>query len=382
MSTSPTVHSLKRYLLSGVIVITILVVLIVAVLGAYLWLPANVHYHITERYLISANDDQWSVYLGVILPKSGPYQTVKNVNVVWDGEQELNSHAYVDTLKLWNYVNGGQALEAIVEYDVILPQGKASWQAPIEQHQLLPQDGIESDHPTITSMASQLSSSSPWEDAYRIYRFTLDHLSSAGSNCEETNLSALEAYRSRVSACMGYSRLMVALCRASGIPAKMVMGIILPDILLSLPQISSTEMPISRHAWVEYSSLGSWKMADPSWSEGYLPALEFNRNDGRHLSYGEFDQFIRVSQDLSQWASDHAFPLEEQLTYIFAASMDSASIVSRANITKSWDGRWLNTLLVFAGVTVLLIKIRDRIFRKEKATPKAESNLEGTTRVI
>ena len=365
MFTSPAVKTIKKYILSGVSLVICLVILSVTVFGAYLWLPASVHYHITEEYQISPNDDQGTIYLGVILPKSGPYQTVKNVSVVWDGEQELNSRAYVDTLKLWKSVNGEQALEAIVEYDVNLPQGKASWQAPVEQYQLLPQDGIESDHPAITSTASQLSSSSPRDDAYRIYRFTSDHLSSPEGNCEETNVSALEAYRSRISACIGYSRLMIALCRASGIPAKMVMGIILPDILLSLPQISSTEMPISRHAWVEYSLQGSWKMADPSWSEGYLPALEFNRNDGRHLSYGEFDQYIQVHQALRQWVSEHAFLLDDELTYLFAASTDSATISAGVNITKSWDGRWLNTILILVGVTFLLIKIRNWTFRNQ-----------------
>jgi hypothetical protein len=357
-------NSIMRYLFIGVSLTVVLAVLSITVLGVYFWLPATIHYQISEKYQISLKEGNTSIYLGIILPKNGPYQTVNNIRAAWDGEQEKNSYPYVDMLKLSNYGNGEQELQAIVMYDVILPQGNASWQAPVEKFQILPQVGIESDHPEIEQAALGLADDLERVDAFRIYRFTSNHLSFEEGRCEETNVSALEAYRSKISACIGYSRLMVALCRASGIPAKMIIGVFLPDIFFPLTQISSTGISAGGHAWVEYSSQNTWKMADPSWGKGYLTLLEFNRNDGHHLSYGEFDQFTAAKRDLINWATKQAFPLDSTLTYIFAADSDQATISSETSIRKTWDGRWFNTLLALAVVTFLLSKIRDRLISK------------------
>lgn len=353
-----------RYLIIGVRLIFILVVLSLTVLAAYFWFPATVKYQISEKYQISLKEGKTSLYLGIILPKNGPYQTVSNIRTVWDGEQERYSYPYVDTLKLSSNGKGEQELQAVLEYDVILPQGNASWQAPVEKYQLLPQNGIESDHPEIKQAALGLADDLERIDAFRIFKFTTNHLSFEVGRCEETNVSALNAYRSKIGACIAYSRLMVALCRASGIPAKMIIGVFLPDIFLPLTQISTTGISAGGHAWVEYSSQSTWKMADPTWGRGYSSLLQFNRNDGHHLSYGEFDQFTAAKRDLINWATKMASPLDSTLTYIFAADSDQTVLTTETSIRKTWDGRWLNTFIALAVVTFLLCKIRDRLISK------------------
>lgn len=355
---------MKRYLIIGVSLIIILVILSITVLVTYSWLPANIQYHIKKTFRIYQNGDGVNINLGIIVPKSGPYQTVKNLNIIWNGDQEKNSLAHIETIRLSDHVIGGQDLEAIVEYDIILPQGKASWQAPIEEHHLLPQVGIESDHPQIIQTANEISNGSGQHDAFEIYQFTSDHLEYSEYGCEDTNVSALEAYQSGIGACIGYSRLMVALCRASGIPAKMIIGSILPDILFSLPEIISSGTPGGGHAWVEYNSQDNWYLADPSWGKGYASLLPFNRNDGRHLSFGEFEQFSAAKRDLVNWATERTSSLDEELMYVFAADSDQIEIASETSIRKTWDGRWVNTLLTLALVTYLLCKIRDRLISK------------------
>ena len=353
-----------RYLFAGVSLTIILAILSITVLGAFFWLPASIHYQISEKYQISLKEGDISIYLGVLLPKNGPYQTFKNINVIWNGEQERNSYPYVDSLLLSNYGNGKRELQAILEYDVTLPQGNISWQAPVEEYQLFPQDGIESDNPEIAQAALRLADEIERANAFSIYKFTSNHLSFEEGKCEQTNVSALEAFRSKMGACIGYSRLMVALCRASGIPAKMIVGVFLPDIIFPLTQISSAGISDRGHAWVEYSSQTGWKMADPTWGKGYLTSLEFNRNDGQHLSYGEFDQFTAAKRDLNYWATKRAFLLDSTLTHIFAADSDHATISLETSIRKTWDGRWLNTLLSLAVVSFLICTIRDRLISK------------------
>lgn len=356
--------SINIYLFGGGSLIVIIAILSITVFAAYKWLPAKVHYHITKTFQFSQETGGANIYLGLILPKSGPNQSVNNLLVQWDGSQEKRSLAYIDTLKLWDQIPGEGERAAIVEYDIILPQGEASWQAPVEKHHLLPQEGIESDHSEIKKTISWLTDGSEVDDAFKIFRFTIDHLEYTADGCEETNISALEAYRTGMGACIGYSRLMVALCRASGIPARMIIGTILPDILFSLPQVISSGTPGGGHAWVEYNSQDKWYMADPSWGTGYSARLAFNRNDGRHLSFGEFDQFTAAKRDLIIWSTQQASPIDDTLTYVFAADSDQAAISSETTVRKTWDGRWLNTLVALAVVTFLLCMIRDRVISK------------------
>ena len=64
---------------------------------------------------------------------------------------------------------------------------------------------------------------------YKIFRFISQHLDYSEIDCQETSISALEAFRLHTGSCLGYSRLLVALYRAAGIPAQIIIGTILPD---------------------------------------------------------------------------------------------------------------------------------------------------------
>jgi hypothetical protein len=352
---------MKRYLIFGVYVVSSLLILSITVIAAYYWYPAKINYQIKKTFRISTGGGAASIYLGILIPQSGPYQTVKDLDIVWNGDRETDSLAYVDAVKLWDQITANQELETIVEYDVLLTQGLIAWKAPVEDHHLLSQIGIESDHPEIQQAADQISPDSGHKNPSKIFKFTSDHLEYSESGCEKTNVSALEAFKTGAGACIGYSRLMVALCRASGIPAKMIIGSILPDPLLPFQEIISSATPGGGHAWVEYYYQDYWYMADPSRVQKYTLLSLFNHLDGRHLSFGEFDQFTAAKRDLENWATQKNFVLDDELTYIFTASSDQVKIAPETNIIKTWDERWLNTLLALAIVTYLLCRIRDRL---------------------
>lgn len=357
MDVNPIRLRIKNFVTSGVVMVLFLAALIITIPTAYLWLPANIKYHVVERHTLSVPKDHARVNIGCILPRSGPYQTVDNRNVQWQGKQEWVSYAQIDVGKLWGEIEENHPQQVILEYDVILPQGKTAWKSPLEREFTLPQDGIESDHPAIIDRAVELLN-----DPYRIYLFTSQHLVFTEEECGETNTSALEAYRLATGSCLGYSRLMVALCRAAGIPARMIIGTILPDNYYPLSQRNTTSSPAIGHAWIEYYAQGNWHMADPSWGQGHFSFLEFNRSDGLHLSLGEYDDFYKVQEQLFHWANRQSFVKLEELTYIVASSNDSISVSTEIGITKKWDGRWINTFLVFVIVTFLLCKTRDKLF--------------------
>jgi hypothetical protein len=362
MGMHPIRLRIKKSVSTGFAVLFVLTVLIITIPGAYLWLPAKVRYHFVEKHTISVSNDQARVNIGIILPKSGPYQTVSNPKIQWGGEQEWNSYTSTDVCKLWGDIEGAQPQQVILEYDVVLPQVKTTWESPVEKKFTLPNEVIESDHPVIANKATELLN-----DPYRIYQFTANHLIFTQEECGDSYNSALEAYRSATGSCVGYSRLMVALCRAAGIPARVIVGTILPDEFYPLQPRNAAGIPESGHSWVEYYSRGSWHLADPSWGKGFLSFLEFNRNDGIHLSYGEYDNFYQVRDQLFAWAARQSFIKQEELTYIITANKDTISVSSDIGITKKWDGRWVNTFLVFAIATFVLSKIRDKLFPAEKS---------------
>jgi hypothetical protein len=353
---------IRNFVSTGAAILAFLSVLIITIPGAYLWLPAKVRYHITEMHTLSVSNDLARVNIGIIVPKSGPYQVVNNPKIQWNGNQELISYPYVDMLKLWGEIKEEQPQQVILKYDVILRQGKASWKSPVEVEFKLPSERIESDHPSIFRKALELLN-----DPYKIYKFTSQHLVFSEENCEDTNTSALEAYRLKTGACAAYSRLMVALCRAAGKPARVIVGTILPDDFYPLQPRNTAGIPGSGHAWVEYYSQGNWHLADPSWGQGYFSVFEFNRSDGLHLSYGEYDDFYKVREQLLHWTARKSFIAQEGLFYIITSSKDTVSANSEIKISKKWDGRWVNTFLVFAIVTFVLSKVRDKLFLTEKS---------------
>ena len=96
-------------------------VVLAAALGLGWWItPTSVHYRLTEHFVFSSPQQDASVYLAVILPKNGAYQTVENMRIDWDGTQEQVSHPSLDVVKLQGDIQSGETLAAAISYDVIL----------------------------------------------------------------------------------------------------------------------------------------------------------------------------------------------------------------------------------------------------------------------
>jgi hypothetical protein len=259
---------------------------------------------------------------------------------------------------------GQENLEATIEYDVKLPQGPVSWLAPVENFQRHPQTGIESDEPCLHEQAVSLDRGTPNKNAYKIYSFTSDYLTYSREDMDCTSVSALKAFELGSSVCAGYARLMTALCRASNIPAQMMIGLVYPDPMFRSHVTAFPQDPDEMHAWVEYYSDGSWKMADPTWGARWPKFLQFNRNDARHLAYGEQEQFFLLSSDLEAWTFDKAkFMLGngKSFRYFASSTSDRILLVPITTVHRDWDGRWLNTIVVWGITTWFLSRNRGKI---------------------
>ena len=116
-----------HYLITAGSLVAILALLSITALGAYTLLPAKIHYRITKTFHISQNAGDADINLGLMLPKSGPYQSVNDLSIQWDGDQEIKSRADVDLLELSGLVKADSEKTALVDYDVTLAQGNPSW---------------------------------------------------------------------------------------------------------------------------------------------------------------------------------------------------------------------------------------------------------------
>jgi hypothetical protein len=117
---------------------------------------------------------------------------------------------------------------------------------------LLPERYIESGNDMIAAQALALKAATEKETVRNIYDFVTSHLVYAGYVPED--LGALYALKQRRGDCSEYACLVVALCRASGIAARMVEGYVTDR--------SFAPKPMDFHDWAEVAMDGRWRVVD------------------------------------------------------------------------------------------------------------------------
>ena len=363
----------------------ILFALLCPFLLGYVWfyIPASTHYHIEETYSFQSNEKDAKVRLAIMLPKSGPYQTVKNLAVSWEGTETRESHGSVDVVKFTGDIEAKQKKVATIAYDIVMRQGKTRWEAPVEDSQLQPQEGIESDHPIIAEAAAQIAESPDRDSAYRIFKFTAAHISTwsggvsiDGSNPDVRIQSALEAYETRIGVCGQFANLMTALCRAADIPAQSVSGLSMPSYP---PLWSATRVwghPAGTHGWVEFRTSAGWEMADPSAAYRMpVKSVWFGRNNGRHLCYGERSFHRAVHEKMMAWAATDGRlvgGMSGPLRFAAATDANGVSVRPQAMLKVIWNGRWFNSFVLIVLLLVAWYRPWRWRHRKQSNSAKAQ----------
>ncbi len=354
---------------------TILRSIIYIVLGltlvALAWFlpPAKVHYHVTEQYIFNSQQAGAQVSLGVLLPRSGPYQTVKNLAITWQGDQETIAHTDVDELRL-----EGGLQTANIEYDVTLFQGPAHWDAPVSDAMLQPQENVEAADPVLAELANSLAEGQSRQDAYRLFEFTAQALDWPQGSRVNVTPSARQAYEAGIGGCEEFANLYTALARAAGIPARSMAGLAMP---LGFPPFWSASAtwnsPAGAHAWNEVYVDGAWEFADASWaSSSPLRQLYFGRTDGAHLSYGENGELNAIYQAMQAWAEGRgelSAAMSAPLHFAASADTPGVEVVPGIEIKKGWDGRWVAAVAVYILFLVACRLIENHLKKRSPGQP-------------
>ncbi len=140
-----------------------------------------------------------------------------------------------------------------------------------------PENYIESNDPQIISLAKSITSgfSDPSSQARAICRWVYKNLTYTYSSSEKGALAALNSGSGK---CTDYSDLFVALCRASGLPARVIRGQTTNNADSWGLLVQSDSKNTAGHQWAEvYFPLFGWVTFDPTFNE-------YPVSDGKHVA--------------------------------------------------------------------------------------------------
>jgi hypothetical protein len=151
----------------------------------------------------------------------------------------------------------------ILEITMSKPKEKMAWPYKGKDQEALDNlkasDHIEVNEPEIKKLAETAVKGQNHADAYataeHIVNFTRFFITN--KNYDHGQDTALQTLRSRSGDCTEHSYLAVALCRASGIPARSVYGFVYHNI-------SSDKYALCGHQWMEVYINGAWYPLDPA----------------------------------------------------------------------------------------------------------------------
>ncbi len=146
---------------------------------------------------------------------------------------------------------------------------------------LEPEDYIESEDPVLVNKALEIVDGSidSWEAVKRLSKWVSEEIKGAVPG----GITARKTFDTRSGECGGHSRLMTALCRGAGIPARVVTGCMYSSYYGG---------SFGQHAWNEVY------MGEAGWIPLDATAFEIDFVDSGHIRLGELTSFGPVKMEI------------------------------------------------------------------------------------
>jgi len=334
-------------------------------IGTFFLLPAKVQYQVTEKYTFSTEQTGQKVKLAVMLPKDNAYQDIENIEIEWDGDIARENYEEIEVVRFESEID--EHKEAILEYDVILTQGKISWEANVRDQDTRPQKDIESNDVLLVTQAEEICGHQSENVAYETFKFTAGYLSWPEGTRLGDSQSALTAYESQIGVCGEFANLMTALNRACDNPTRSISGLSMPMFLPPmLTQESAWMHPGGAHAWVEVFTQKHWTIADPSWASNVpFDRLWFGRSQGQYLSYGETSLHEQIYAEMLAWGGENGTiigAMSAPVKFVAASeAQDNTSITPIVSVKKVSDARWITAEGLYVVILIAFIVVEKRI---------------------
>jgi transglutaminase-like putative cysteine protease len=206
------------------------------------------------------------------LTKSGSEPVVEYLMPRWNDDREIRLEF---VYRIEHYA---------VEYHVYNYAGINN----VDPRYLQPEPGIESDNAAIVDFATRLTAgeSYPLEKAIKLFYYVNKKL--LYRTAEEPDHSALGTLRRGYGVCEDYSLLYTALCRAVGIPARLVNGFRFDPAKLGKGE---NDLEQFGHAWVEVNLPGAgWVPVEPTFT--------YTVNGEKKVNYDFFGKLLGEDRHL------------------------------------------------------------------------------------
>lgn len=211
---------------------------------------------------------------------------------------------------------------------------------PNYQEYLKPTELIQVNDPLIQQKAIELTKNvdNPYDKAYEIFKYVNLNTNYDYNIGEHSNKGALSALTYHEGVCQDYAQLFVALCRASGIPARTVSG------YRNVKELTDTiDLTNRNHMWAEFYLPGyGWVIAEPTITstvngtkvlaeEGFAKQL----NEAEHIAeqYGRKDNIRDMKFHFDQ-SGDPSNPPKLQYTdniKIYRINESEIQLINLAN---------------------------------------------------
>jgi transglutaminase-like putative cysteine protease len=178
----------------------------------------------------------------------------------------------------------------ILEVRTAGPNDGEAGSLEIDAEFLRPNALISSEDSRVRACATRAvaGASDPWEKASRINRWVFESIQD--KNFGTTFASASEVARNLSGDCTEHAVLSAAMCRASGVPSRVVVG------LVYVPKLSG----FGYHMWNEVYINQRWVALDPSFDETSVDAVHIKLSEASLDGISPFESFLPVARILGK----------------------------------------------------------------------------------
>lgn len=190
-------------------------------------------------------------------------------NIIIDGGTKYAEYEFINPTSNFDVIVKGEA--TLLKYDLKKALNKNTPNVAYNENFVYytrPEEYIESNNNKIKQIASSINGRNELETVTRIYKFVLKNMSYDSYNPKD--VGAELALTRKQGDCSEYTDLMIALCRAKNIPAKVNIG------------YTSHHTNTPKHAWVDvYIKNLGWVPFDPTLGD-YTP-IAFDSLEPKYL---------------------------------------------------------------------------------------------------
>jgi len=227
------------------------------------------------------NEEDSTIIESIAIPPDTNYQTVYFDSII-PQPMDVRVNEDGNWLAFYEVPAKGELKIQVKGKTDVFPQPKNSEKNPVPDNDFLKSTKYwEANNPKITELSSQLKTPE------NIYKFVVDTLSYdfqdiKNGTIRTGSVGALD--NPEASTCSQFTDLFIALCRASGIPAREVVGYAYTDNE-QIKQISEESDLL--HSWPEYfdTHRSVWVAIDPTWGNTTGGLDYFNKFDMAHFAF-------------------------------------------------------------------------------------------------